>query len=70
MPTVTMTMDRWQQLMGILGRAEGPGLNWTIINPLLMEIGRQLQAQQGNSQEIPATIPTHNAEDIDMKRSN
>lgn len=57
MPTVDLTMQEWNQIMGILG-----DVPWRISNPLLMRIGAQLQHQQQpvnkqtNSEEMPINI--------------
>lgn len=47
MPDQTVTLERtkWQAVLQVLGTATGPGINWNLVNPLLMEIGAQLQAQ-------------------------
>ena len=41
MPTVELKMDQWNAVISILATAP-----WRDANPLLMEITRQLQAQQ------------------------
>lgn len=42
---VELSEQEWQQLLFVLGNAEGKGINWSLTNPLLMKIGQQLQAQ-------------------------
>ena len=46
MATIELDDTRADQLMFVLANAEGKGITWSIINPLLMEIGRQLQLQR------------------------
>jgi hypothetical protein len=45
MPSIDMTDQEFGQLMFILGNAEGKGITWSVVNPLLMKIGDQLRAQ-------------------------
>lgn len=56
MPDQTVVLERqqWQQLMAILGMAQGPGINWQTVNPLLMAIGAQLQKQEPQNAEVPS----------------
>ena len=57
MPTVDLTEQEWNQVMGILGEVP-----WRISNPLLMRIGGQLKQQmrptskQTNNEEVPINI--------------
>lgn len=57
MPTVDLTEQEWNQVMGVLGEAP-----WRISNPLLMRIGGQLRQQQHhvnkqtNNEEVPINI--------------
>lgn len=43
--TVVLEQNEWQQTLAILCNAQGPGINWQVVNPLVMKIGQQLQAQ-------------------------
>lgn len=58
MPDQTVTLERqqWQQLIAILGMAQGPGINWQTVNPLLMALGAQLQKQEAGV-ELPDKFP-------------
>lgn len=48
MPTVSLSDKDWAQVMAILSTAP-----WRDANPLLMEIGRQLQSQVQNQVKPP-----------------
>jgi hypothetical protein len=41
--TVTLESEKWTQLLDIIARTP---MAWTITNPLIQEIGRQLQLQR------------------------
>jgi hypothetical protein len=60
MPTVNLKNEQWQVLINII--ASTKDFPWTMTNPLLMEISRQLQAQQigGAPQQEP--LPTNGKE--------
>jgi hypothetical protein len=45
MPSVEMNDQEWGQLMFILANAEGKGITWTMVNPLMMKVGDQLRVQ-------------------------
>lgn len=45
MQTVTMDQTEWGQLMAVLANAQGPGITWSVVNPLLMKLGEQLRVQ-------------------------
>lgn len=55
MPSVNLNDEKWGQLMFVLANAEGKGVTWAIVNPLLMEIGGQLRAQQPRQQTVEET---------------
>jgi hypothetical protein len=46
MPTIELDDAEWSQVMGVLSTAP-----WRDVNPLLMKIGVQLQAQQRSKQQ-------------------
>ena len=46
MATIELDDNKADQLMFVLANAEGKGITWSVVNPLLMEIGRQLQLQR------------------------
>ena len=52
--TVTLEANEWQSLIAILAQAQGPGVNWMAVNPLLQKLTAQLQPQQVPQ---PATTP-------------
>ena len=54
--SVVLEKNQWQALLNILGTATGPGISWTITNPLLMAIGAQLQKQEAGF-EVPDKFP-------------
>lgn len=57
MITVTFDYAKWQQIMNIVANTRD--FPWTITNPLLMELGKQIEPQQGargNSKEMPINI--------------
>jgi hypothetical protein len=43
--SVTLADVEWQQALVVLCNATGPGINWSMVNPLIMKIGEQLRAQ-------------------------
>ena len=47
--TVDMTDQEWAQVMFVLANAEGKGITWGMVNPLLMKLGGQLKGKQ----EVP-----------------
>ena len=49
--TVSLEPQEWQSLLTVLAHAQGPGVTWVVINPLLMKIGQQLQDKQSSSQD-------------------
>jgi hypothetical protein len=49
MASVELSDQDWGQLMFVLANAEGKGITWAMVNPLLMKIGGQLQTQQPRS---------------------
>lgn len=51
--TVALDEPEWQLLLFVLANAEGKGITWGIVNPLLMKIGAQLQVQQQGPQQGP-----------------
>ena len=50
--TATLEDTEWSQLMAILANAQGSGITWAMVNPLLMKLGQQLQAQQGQATQM------------------
>jgi hypothetical protein len=42
---VHLSNQEWGQVMFVLANAEGKGINWSMVNPLLMAIGDQLRVQ-------------------------
>lgn len=59
--TVVLEKNQWQQLIAVLGMAQGPGISWQTVNPLLMAIGAQLQTQDvsalGHGAPTPNAMP-------------
>ena len=45
MPHLELESEMAAHLMYILANAEGKGITWAIVNPLLMEVGNQLRGQ-------------------------
>jgi hypothetical protein len=43
MPSVSLSEEKWQQVLNILATTKE--WSWTVTNPLLMEIGNQLRSQ-------------------------
>jgi hypothetical protein len=41
--TVDLSEQEWAQVMFVLANAEGKGITWAMVNPILMKIGQQLQ---------------------------
>jgi hypothetical protein len=57
---VHLSNQEWGQVMMVLANAEGKGVNWSLTNPLLMEIGNQLRVRamtQGPQQPLSAEEP-------------
>ena len=56
MSSVDLSTEEWQTLINILATANGPGISWTVTNPLLAKISEQVRRQSlaGNSKEMPA----------------
>lgn len=54
MKTITLDDQDFGHLMFVLANAEGKGITWTLVNPLLMKIGDQLRVQ---SQPQPHPTP-------------
>jgi hypothetical protein len=50
MPSVALSNEKWGQLMFVLANAEGKGVTWALVNPLMMEIGEQLRQQTPSKQ--------------------
>lgn len=42
---VSLADVEWQQLLAIVCNAQGPGINWAVVNPLVMKLGEQLRMQ-------------------------
>ena len=49
--TVDLTDQEWAQVMFVLANAEGKGITWGMVNPLLMKMGQQLQIKQAGKAE-------------------
>lgn len=64
MITVTMEYAKWQQILNIVGNTRD--FPWTITNPLLLELGKQIEPQQGPRGNSHADSVT----DLEQKRSN
>jgi hypothetical protein len=45
MATIELDSQECGQLMFVLANAEGKGITWALVNPLLMKIGEQLRLQ-------------------------
>jgi hypothetical protein len=45
------------QLMFILANAEGKGINWSMVNPLLMKIGQQARQQSADFSNVSSPPP-------------
>jgi hypothetical protein len=56
MASVDLNDQEWGQLMFVLANAEGKGITWAMVNPLLMKIGAQLQAQTIGGAPRQATV--------------
>lgn len=59
MASVDLTPQEWNQVLTIIGNTRD--FSWSITNPLLMKLGRQLERQmpinkQTNSEEVPINI--------------
>jgi len=55
MKSVILTNEEFGQLMFVLANAEGKGITWAVVNPLLMKIGEQLR-QQSIPPQPPADL--------------
>ena len=44
--TVVLERGEWNSLLAVLANAQGPGVSWAVVNPLVMKLGQQLQAQE------------------------
>ena len=42
---VDLSDQEWGQVMFVLANAEGKGITWGLVNPLLMKIGEQLRGK-------------------------
>lgn len=62
MQTVTLEPADWNQLLAVLANAQGPGLTWAVINPLIMKLGEQLRTQGGNGLDPDASAPRFGGE--------
>ena len=64
MSTIDLDDTEFGHLMFILANAEGKGITWSIVNPLLMKIGEQLRAQKMSYHENqPAQPASRNRRD-------
>jgi len=59
MPSVELTHEKWQWLLNVLAEK----LTWKEANPILMEIGQQLQQQQQQTHPQQIRVPTNSGED-------
>jgi hypothetical protein len=72
MPSLELDSSECGQLMFVLANAEGKGINWNIVNPLLMKIGEQLRNQSSGYSNMqsppPPTMrkPRENSKEIGM----
>jgi hypothetical protein len=61
MPTIELSDEEFSQLMFVMANAEGKGLNWQLVNPLMMRIGTQArlqaEAQQRRNALLSSTAP-------------
>jgi len=64
MSAVDLTDQEWGQLMFVLANAEGKGITWSMVNPLMMKIGDQLRVQANAKRYTP---PTEKADGEDME---
>lgn len=62
MQTVTLEPADWNQLLAVLANAQGPGLTWAVINPLIMKLGEQLRLQGGNGADPDAAAQRSGSE--------
>lgn len=42
MTTVSLENNEWQQLLNVIANAHGPGINWLVVNPLIVKISQQV----------------------------
>jgi hypothetical protein len=65
--SVTLADVEWQQALVVLCNATGPGINWSMVNPLIMKIGEQLRAQTPGAGLGPSQAQTvrPNGPDVD-----
>jgi hypothetical protein len=59
MPMIELDPPECGMLMAILANAEGKGITWQTVNPLLMKIGSQLRLQAEAAQRAPPNIAEH-----------
>jgi hypothetical protein len=57
MPSIELDSSEFGNLMFILANAEGKGINWSMVNPLLMKIGEQLRTQSAGFSNMPSPPP-------------
>jgi hypothetical protein len=57
MPSLELDSSEVGNLMFILANAEGKGINWGIVNPLLMKIGEQMRIQSAGYSNISPPPP-------------
>jgi hypothetical protein len=57
MPSLELDNIEAGNLMFILANAEGKGINWGIVNPLLMKIGEQLRTQSAGYSSVSPPSP-------------
>jgi hypothetical protein len=56
MASVELSDQDWGQVMFVIANAEGKGITWAMVNPLLMSIGNQLRAQQPSGAPRQQTV--------------
>jgi hypothetical protein len=63
---IELTDEDFSQLLFVLANAEGKGLNWQLINPLMMKIGTQarLQAEALARRNPPAPPPGNGQQEV------
>jgi hypothetical protein len=47
MRTVTLDVEEWQRVLGVLAQGQ-----WAVVNPLIMKIGEQLRMQEPRPEEV------------------
>jgi hypothetical protein len=72
MPTIELDSSEFSQLMFVLSSAEGKGISWGLVNPLIMKIGEQVRVQAVQSSRVSATPSsiTRKPRDINMETSS